>query len=178
MKPIVMLVHRQAPKYNIGALNLYISILVALLPVIAIAGSEGDEPPDARTIVKMVTSQFPAEQLSISGKITVRRRRGAVVKEMGYGMTALWTQDGGAMKCTFTDAFGRERSSVDLSFKNGKEPEFKREGEELVDDQGKVTGTALDCRDLTMPFLWWKNCELVDAVTDRGRACYSLEFST
>lgn len=158
-------------------MKIYLSLLLAIAPVL-VAGAPADEQaPSAVTILRSVQSQFPSETVSIAGTITVRRRRGVAVKEVGYAMDALWQRDGGVFKCVFSDALGRESDSVVISFKAGGEPLIKREGGALVDESGVVKGTSLDCRDLAMPFLWWEDARVIGHEKSRGRECSVLELT-
>ena len=152
-------------------------MLLAFLPVLVIGEPSAEQDTSAEKILAAVRSQFPSEAVEIEGTITVRRRRGAVVKEVGYTMDASWKQAGGVFKCVFSDALGRESDSVDVSFKAGGEPVIKTKGNALVDELGQVKGTALDCRDLAMPFLWWKSAELIGREMSRGRDCSVIEMT-
>lgn len=131
---------------------------------------------DAKSVLQVVRSRFPSEPVSISGTITVRRRRGVVVKEMGYTLDAKWTGQGGDLKCVITDALGRESDKVNVSFKGGEAPTVERDGDGLVDDKGQITQTALNCSDLAMPFLWWPEGEIVGREKSRGRDCFVLDL--
>lgn len=153
-------------------------MLLAVLPVIV--GGETVESQveisDAQTLLEAVRSRFPSEPVSISGSITVRRRRGVVVKEMGYELDARWMRTGADIKCVITDALGRASDRVHVSFADGASPEVKREGDGLVAADGSVTDTALNCADLAMPFLWWPNAELSGKASIRGRDSYIVDL--
>jgi hypothetical protein len=151
-------------------------MLLAFLPVLATGNLDGTQVADAKSVLKVVRAQFPSDPITISGAITVRRRRGVVVKELGYTIDAVWTEQGGKQTCVFSDAFGRESDTVQVSFNKGEEPRIQRDGEVLVDENGKVKGTELECKDLAMPFLWWDDCELVGKDKTRGRECYVIDI--
>ncbi len=151
-------------------------MLLALLPVLSAGQAVVPDLKDANTVLQVVRSRFPSEPVSISGTITVRRRRGVVVKEMGYQVDAKWSNDGGTLDFRVTDAFGREADEVQVSFAGGQAALIKREGDGLVGDSGMIGGTALNCGDLAMPFLWWPDGEIVKREKTRGRECYVLDL--
>ena len=153
-------------------------MLLAFLPVSATGGQDGAPVADARSVLQAVRAQFPSEPVTVSGTITVRRRRGVVIKELGYTIDAVWNEQGGKQTCVFSDALGRESDTVEVSFEKGEEPRIERKGEGLVDEDGKLTGTDLECRDLAMPFLWANDGELVGKDKTRGRDCYVVDLET
>jgi hypothetical protein len=151
-------------------------LLLALLPVLADGTAVETQPADAATILQIVRSRFPSDPVRISGTITVRRRRGVVVKEMGYQLDAKWSEQGADLTCVITDALGRESDKVAVTFAGGEDPTVKREGDGLVDDKGRITQTALSCADLAMPFLWWPDAELIGREKTRGRDSFILDL--
>lgn len=151
-------------------------MLLALLPVFAAGDAVQPEIADAKTVLHAVRSRFPADPVAISGTITVRRRRGVVVKEMGFSVEGEWSAGGADLTCVISDALGRESDTVDVSFTAGQQAVIKRIGDGLVAEDGQVAGTALNCTDLVMPFLWWSDAELAGKEKTRGRDSYILDL--
>jgi len=149
-----------------------------LLLLVASSAAETVELPetDAKSVLHSVRSSFPSEPVSIQGTITVRRRRGVVVKEMGYRVAGKWSDAGADLKCVITDGLGRESDEVAVAFKAGSDATLTRSGDGLVADDGAVIGTALSCADLAMPFLWWQNSKLIKKEKTRGRDSYVLDL--
>ena len=74
---------------------------------------------------------------------------------------------------------GRESDAVEISFEGRGKPVIKLDGESgLVDESGRVIGTALDCGDLAMPFLWWEVKSSLDRDKSRGRDCFVIDFES
>jgi len=135
-----------------------------------------DQPPDAKSVVDSARSIFPGNPVTINGTITVRKNRGIVVKELEYSLKAKWIGTGGELAGTLTDALGRGSGTIDLSFKKGEYPLPVRKADAFVDENCRIKGTALDCFDLLMPFLWWDDFELTGKEKSRGRDCYVINF--
>lgn len=160
-------------------MRLYILLtLLAILPVISIGAQMSDGSSDAKAIVEAARSLFPGKPVGIQGAITVRKNRGTVVKELEYRLKACWTETGGVLAGTLTDALGRQSGALDLSFIKGEAPEIKSPAGDFVDESGRIRGTALDCFDLLMPFLWWKDFKLAGREKSRGRDCHIVDFNS
>lgn len=151
-------------------------MLFAFAPILAVGATSVSTPADAKSVVEAVRRVFPDAPVTVEGTITVRKKRGIVVKELGYSLRAGWSGETGELIGTLSDALGRESSAVKLKFQKGRVPVLDRDEDDFLDKAGRVKGTALTCFDLVMPFIWWDDFELAGREKSRGRDCYIVDF--
>lgn len=136
----------------------------------------------AEQLLESVISRLPQSPLNITGELKVRKRRGIVVRELGFRMHLDWGSSPATARYTIRDAFGRDLEQLTVRRSRGEEPSFEyAHGDPLVpgklpDLNGPVQNTDLTWMDLTLSFLWWKGGVIVGSDVIRGRPCHIVEI--
>jgi hypothetical protein len=144
--------------------------------------SEDDEPPDLSgpNILRAVVARLPAEPLTISGDLTVRKRRGVLLRTLKFDMHLDWAAQPSTARYTILDALGGELEQLTVTRREGGIPDFSfASGRPLAPAAlpnlfQAIRGTDLTWMDLTLSFLWWEGAARVGEEEIRGRPCYVL----
>jgi hypothetical protein len=136
---------------------------------------------DGAELRESVITRLPAECLDITGKITVRRRHGIVIRELGF---AVYLDLGGnppLARYTLFDRLGNALERLAIKRPEGKETSYEYSaGSDLspaaLPDLGRpVQDTDINWIDLTLSFLWWKDWSIRGTETIMGRKCFVVE---
>lgn len=144
---------------------------------------EDDKPPPASAgcLLREVTARLPREPLTISGDLTVRKRRGIVLKNLKF---QAFLDLGGIpplAQYTIMDAFGNELERLTIVRREGSEPYLMyASGNPLVDSEAPALSAAIQetdihWMDLTLSFLWWPGGVVVGSDETRSRPCHVVE---
>lgn len=138
--------------------------------------------PTAAELLQACREGLPLNQVTLSGRLVVRKPRGFIQSENKFALSIDWSAEPAVAVCTLFDAKGAavvER--VEMTRPRMGEAEIKRfAGNPLKEQEppslaARVAGTDLLWLDLTLDFLWWPDPIFDDsAKTDRrvlGRAC-------
>ena len=133
--------------------------------------------PTADPILREVRARFPREPVLLSGELTVRRRRGVVVRRLGFEAAVDWGGEPPSIRYTIRDAFGADLEQLTVFHEapglfrvayGAGDPPRDRIPPSLFE---AVQGSDVNWLDLTLSFLWWPGAEIAGTETLRGRAC-------
>ena len=117
----------------------------------------------------------------VSGDLRVRKRRGAVLREVKFEMLAKWGSNPAVATYTILDPFGvkLERLTVSRVEGYGTRVEYAAGSPLSASDPPdlfeSVQGTDVSWMDLTLAFLWWEGGSIVGSDEIKGRRCYVVE---
>lgn len=147
-----------------------------MLPLLLLGNGDDAVLPDAESVVDSVKSGFPSGKVTLSGTVSVRRIRGKALNTLGFTLDCLFRTSSARARCVFTDSLGRDETQVIVNASNSGNPDVEIIKGGLVDADGLLKDTGLACEDLVMPFIWWRDVEVIGVEKVRGRDCYILEF--
>jgi len=147
------------------------------------ANDEDDKPPpiSGHSLLQAVTARLPGTPLRIGGDITVRKRRGIVLKSLKFHALLDLGRVPPLAQYTIMDALGNDLERLTVVRREGSEPTFMyASGNPLVTQPAPILSEAIqetDIRwmDLTFSFLWWPGGVLIGSDETRSRPCYVVE---
>lgn len=168
---------RAPVRFALVLLVLWTSAFVTRRPVAA----EEEVAPSAPELLASVLARLPREPLTISGDITVRRRRGVVTRELGFEMALNWGSTPAAATYTIRDAFGLDLERMTVEHRAGVPTSLTfAVGDPLTPANPPAVSAAIQetdiCwSDLTFSFLWWEGGSVVGEDSPKNRPCYVVE---
>ena len=155
---------------------------VAPVPLGTAADGVGEERAPAAELLRACREGLPLNQVTLSGRLFVRKPRGFVKTENKFALSIDWSAEPARATCVLYDAKGEtviER--VEMTRPRQGEAVIRRFAGNPLQEQeppslaSRVAGTDLLWLDLTLDFLWWPEPVYDDSPkTDRrvlGRAC-------
>jgi hypothetical protein len=146
----------------------------------AVPGSGPDAEQFARRLLEDVAARLPREPLTITGEISVRRRRGIVERRLGFEASVNWGARPRTVRYTILDDVGRERERFSVTYPDGGPRIDYATGDPPVASPApglfqRVQDTDICWADLTLSFLWWRPDRMAGTEEVKGRACYVLD---
>ena len=151
------------------------SLVTGLIAICAV-GEDAALPP-ARAVLETVVAQLPREPLRVSGELTVRHRRGVVVRTVGFEMFLHWGAEPSTARYTVRDALGADLERLTVTRTAGGEAGLEYAAgaaltpAPLPDLYASVQATDISWVDLSLAFLWWPDATMVGTGEVRGREC-------
>jgi hypothetical protein len=157
------------------------TVLVAGLAWFAVAAEPDAPEPDARQILANVVAQLPREPITLTGQITVTRRRGAEEGHLRFAMFLDLRANPALARYTIRDAFGTDLEELTVLRPPGEAARYEfRSGNPLkpaaMPDMGMtIRETDLSWMDITLQFLWWDGVKRVGRDVVKGRGCHVVD---
>ena len=162
-----------------------LGLFLILLAVAAVGGAKAEEyarPDNAADLLAACREGMPLSQVTLSGRLIVRKPRGFIQKENRFTLHMDWGVEPAVATCALYEAKGtnllervemtRPRMGAAVIKRFAGNPQQEQEPPSLA---SRVAGTDLLWLDLTLDFLWWPNAAYDDDPrVDRrvlGRAC-------
>jgi len=145
------------------------------------SGAANERTPDLTNLMDGVIAQLPHDPLTITGNISVTRRRGVEVRSFGFEMRLELGAAVPTVRYTIRDALGRNGSRLTCRWKEGEVSYAYAEGDGLVsaatpDLAAAIQGSDVSWNDLTLSFLWWREGRVTGDDVVKGRACWVAEL--
>lgn len=149
----------------------------------AVASALADSIPTStvRPLLDEVVAALPDEPLTITGTLTVRKRRGVVLQRLGFEMSVDWGGDPPVARYLVRDAFGAEMERLTVWYREGGassyeyargSPPAEAPRPEL---SARIQDSDMSWADLTLSFLWWSEGQIVGTEEIRGRECHVVD---
>lgn len=148
-------------------------------------GQAGEAPwhlPPVRQLLEGVRAQLPHDPVTITGELTVRKRKGTVTATLGFEMFLNLGIDPATARYTIRDAFGTELEQLTVTRQTGQEPRFEYTvGSQLSASNlpslfKPIQNTDIGWMDLTLSFLWWPEGALIRTEERRSRPCFVVKL--
>jgi hypothetical protein len=165
-------------------LKFLLSAVIAFWIASCVFAESSDKPmpaPSAQQLVDDMLARLPAEPLTITGDIILRKRHGVVLRELKFQMILNWGDRPATARYVIMDAFGAKLEELLVSRENGQLPQFNysaadsSRNSQSPDLSVAIQDTDISWLDLTLSFLWWKAESIVGKEEIRGRPCYIVE---
>jgi hypothetical protein len=164
----------------------FATVLAAL--ALTVSSAPGDEAgldgrhPDLPGLMDSVVAQLPHEPLTISGEISVTRRRGVEVRSLRFETRLELGAEPPTARYTIRDAFGRNLSQLTCRWQGSDVSYAFVEGDPLspapVPNLGEsIHGSDVSWFDLTLSFLWWRDGRVTGDDVVKGRSCWVAEVA-
>jgi len=156
--------------------------LIAFLVGGVVFTAEVVRADDAASLLAALRSRLPREPVVMTGTITVRKRHGIVVGQLGIKMTLDWGQTPTTSKYTILDAFGKPleelRITRDAAGAVGFEYQanFPLRPAPLPNLFAPIQNSDVSWMDLALAFLWWEGGKVVGTDEVLGRPCHIVEI--
>jgi hypothetical protein len=138
-------------------------------------------PPAAQQLLDDVVAQLPRDPLRVQGDITVRRRRGVVIRQLTFEMGLNWGAAEPAARYTIRDITGADLEQLTFVRKGAGAPMLEyAAGDPLAAAPvpalaAAIQGTDISWLDLSLAFLWWPGGQLAGSGDVKERPCYIVE---
>lgn len=158
-----------------------LSVILLGMATTASLAASNPPVPRAEDLLADVLTQLPAEPTQISGKLTVRRRRGVVVSEYGFEMDMRLGARIPKATYAILDSFGSPLESLTiqhgpnhsntLDYTRG----IDRTPAPLSDLSQGIQNSDITWMDLTFSFLWWPGGTVIGEESIKGFDCYIVD---
>jgi hypothetical protein len=156
--------------------------MAGILCLALVAHTQPEVPvPSAQALLDDVVARLPRDPLNIKGDLTVRRRRGVVVRRLKFEMFLQWGSTPSVARYTIRDAFGSDLEQLTVIRAADRARRFEyAQGNPLTAGAppslfGSIQSTDISWMDLALDFLWWKGGKVLQSDEVRGRSCYVVE---
>jgi hypothetical protein len=147
----------------------------------SVAQESGGPTPSVRSILDAVVARLPADPIEIAGTIKVRARRGVVLGEFAFDLSADWGGHPPSATYRLRDALGGPLEELTVTRSPSGEARYRHipEGAAAPSDRfdvfGAVRSTDVSWADLTLSFLWWEAGSWIGKEKISGRSCHIVE---
>ncbi|MDD5705376.1 MAG: outer membrane lipoprotein-sorting protein [Kiritimatiellae bacterium] len=134
-------------------------------------------PASAGELMQAMLGRLPAEPLTLTGTLTVRRQRGVVLREVPFAMRLHWGDTPPRAEYELRDNFGRVVERMTVQRRADGDVTTRWSGPDGLDATNPpaltaaVRDTDITWLDLTLAFLWWQDARLDGEEEFRGSRC-------
>jgi len=169
-------------QYCQAALTLWKRVLSITLACMAVAGTvlaeESTNTPTAAELMDKVLSGMPQTPIHIRSRVAVKTGSKRTIMALRLHITLCITPTNATGKYVFADNADEPFAELNVTRTVGKRAvyDYKRgspmQPASMPALSEPAEGTDIAWMDLAMPFLWWRDGEIVDSDTTRGRDCW------
>jgi hypothetical protein len=148
--------------------------VIGLLLLLAWPG--GAAASEAGRLMAQVRAALPAVPVTLEADLQERDRRGRIVRAVPMVLTWDWGARPPAAAYEVRDRFGEPLAGLRAAWPREAAAEYvwtagAAAGQVATNLHGRVAGLDLTWADVTLPFLWWDDGEVLGSDRVRGRSC-------